>query len=235
MDFPNHHSPRSYPSGHSSMHSSLFEDQTFASQDPSSHSSESGQNPFPQRRGHSDSIVARQPPASLHSSTTMTQRDLTRARYRRRISLEGNGDPHERAGAGVDGDNIGRAGDALAERKRRLTTPSSPGRRGSGMEDAGIRMLQSQQLADLTASGEDTRPAAIPDDEGSAFGGSQETPVDLTNDDPSPTPGPVRQIRERPRRGSEVVLPKWQPDSEVSSCPVCGTAFNFFFRKHHCR
>jgi hypothetical protein len=37
------------------------------------------------------------------------------------------------------------------------------------------------------------------------------------------------------RRESDFVLPRWQPDSEVNKCPVCGEAFHFFFRKHHCR
>ncbi|KAJ5698098.1 hypothetical protein N7462_000103 [Penicillium macrosclerotiorum] len=30
-------------------------------------------------------------------------------------------------------------------------------------------------------------------------------------------------------------LPRWQPDSEVTSCPICGTIFSFWYRKHHCR
>lgn len=50
----------------------------------------------------------------------------------------------------------------------------------------------------------------------------------------------------------EVVLPRWQPDAEVTLCPICGTQFSmfllcplfatllttslgFFIRKHHCR
>lgn len=33
----------------------------------------------------------------------------------------------------------------------------------------------------------------------------------------------------------EVILPKWQPDSEVSDCPICLRQFTFWFRKHHCR
>ena len=50
---------------------------------------------------------------------------------------------------------------------------------------------------------------------------------------------------------SEVVVPRWQPDAEVTICPICGTQFSeyftitchprtycgigFFVRKHHCR
>ena len=37
------------------------------------------------------------------------------------------------------------------------------------------------------------------------------------------------------RRGQEIVLPKWQPDNEVTKCPICNTSFSFWYRKHHCR
>lgn len=33
----------------------------------------------------------------------------------------------------------------------------------------------------------------------------------------------------------DVNLPRWQPDAEVTSCPICGTIFSFWYRKHHCR
>jgi hypothetical protein len=47
---------------------------------------------------------------------------------------------------------------------------------------------------------------------------------------------PRRPTQDSPRdRSREVVLPRWQPDSEVSKCPICGTQFNFWYRKHHCR
>jgi hypothetical protein len=32
-----------------------------------------------------------------------------------------------------------------------------------------------------------------------------------------------------------VSLPRWQPDAEVTYCPICHTQFSFFVRKHHCR
>ncbi|KAL2271110.1 hypothetical protein VTJ83DRAFT_481 [Remersonia thermophila] len=43
---------------------------------------------------------------------------------------------------------------------------------------------------------------------------------------PSPTP---------PAPPSPIVLPRWQPDSEATYCPICGTQFSIFVRKHHCR
>lgn len=31
------------------------------------------------------------------------------------------------------------------------------------------------------------------------------------------------------------VVPRWQPDSEVSECPICKRPFTWMFRRHHCR
>jgi len=36
-------------------------------------------------------------------------------------------------------------------------------------------------------------------------------------------------------RRTDFALPRWQPDSEVSECPICGRTFAFWLRKHHCR
>lgn len=33
----------------------------------------------------------------------------------------------------------------------------------------------------------------------------------------------------------EVAPPRWQPDAEVTYCPICRAQFSFFIRKHHCR
>jgi len=35
--------------------------------------------------------------------------------------------------------------------------------------------------------------------------------------------------------GPEITLPRWQPDAEVTYCPICNTQFSIFVRKHHCR
>lgn len=33
----------------------------------------------------------------------------------------------------------------------------------------------------------------------------------------------------------DFVLPRWQPDAEVTYCPICHTQFSIWVRKHHCR
>ena len=34
---------------------------------------------------------------------------------------------------------------------------------------------------------------------------------------------------------SDQAVPSWQPDSDVSKCPICGIQFTWYYRKHHCR
>lgn len=50
-------------------------------------------------------------------------------------------------------------------------------------------------------------------------------------------PLPPRPNTERSpdRRSRDITLPRWQPDAEVSDCPICDAHFSFWYRKHHCR
>ncbi|OAQ99204.1 hypothetical protein LLEC1_02268 [Akanthomyces lecanii] len=46
----------------------------------------------------------------------------------------------------------------------------------------------------------------------------------------------TRERSQRHRRESpEFVVPRWQPDAEVTLCPICNTQFSIWVRKHHCR
>ncbi|KAI9876500.1 MAG: hypothetical protein M1830_006366 [Pleopsidium flavum] len=58
--------------------------------------------------------------------------------------------------------------------------------------------------------------------------------VDLSSPE-RPVPRRPSAGSTRDRRSREFVVPRWQLDSEVSKCPICGTQFSFWYRKHHCR
>ena len=50
-----------------------------------------------------------------------------------------------------------------------------------------------------------------------------------------PLPQTPSMTSPRRHRTGEIILPRWQPDTEVIECPICGKSFGFWFRKHHCR
>lgn len=60
--------------------------------------------------------------------------------------------------------------------------------------------------------------------------------IDLTNSPPAPTTVSIANNRiSMPTNPRGYTLPHWQPDSEVSECPICKRRFGLFFRRHHCR
>lgn len=48
------------------------------------------------------------------------------------------------------------------------------------------------------------------------------------------SPTTRRTTMER-REPPGIILPRWQPDAEVTYCPICHAQFSIFVRKHHCR
>lgn len=50
-----------------------------------------------------------------------------------------------------------------------------------------------------------------------------------------PLPPPPGAASSHGRLSRDIKIPTWQPDTEVSDCPICGHRFNFWYRKHHCR
>ncbi|KPM40649.1 hypothetical protein AK830_g5895 [Neonectria ditissima] len=52
---------------------------------------------------------------------------------------------------------------------------------------------------------------------------------------PLPAPPPPPHGDAEGSVTSEWSVPRWQPDAEVTLCPICRAQFSFFVRKHHCR
>ncbi|CAG7940217.1 unnamed protein product [Penicillium salamii] len=152
-----------------------------------------------------------------------------------------------------------------SERKRRLTSTGEDvrsqewGRSGGAVgsvRDNGERVRSSlpHRSVSMVIPSSRTRTSfsATP-------GSSIATAIDITS---SPSPTDSRslsgELPRRPRRDNlpsrisqprtvsshhvdhspplmELSLPPWQPDAEVSECPICKTVFSFWHRKHHCR
>ncbi|PGH06298.1 hypothetical protein GX51_02495 [Blastomyces parvus] len=130
------------------------------------------------------------------------------------------------------GQRVGNAQEANAtslERKRRLTSASDstgyahPGA-GSSSVDAGSSGARpgpsATQSWGRTSSG-------LP-------GSSRDNAIDLSGSQESLS-RQLSSLRHRENSFADYELPRWQPDSEVSKCPICDTQFSFWHRKHHCR
>ncbi|KAK2827845.1 hypothetical protein FQN49_007284 [Arthroderma sp. PD_2] len=130
----------------------------------------------------------------------------------------------------------GSDGPSTANRKRRLGSGSSADitRHGlgsqaspaSGTRSVAIRQHSRPSNPGVRASGNShtTQP-------------EEHTAESLPAGSP-PSPSMSRQLnslRHRERSFTDHRLPRWQPDSEVTTCPICGVTFTFWFRKHHCR
>ncbi|CZR50962.1 uncharacterized protein PAC_00837 [Phialocephala subalpina] len=95
------------------------------------------------------------------------------------------------------------------------------------------RPQNNAQSDEMPPLGEDGRPLSRP---GHVRSMAMDTPMDIAI-----RPGTVNyngqtspQYRVLP--GYEgAMLPRWQPDEEVTACPICGSVFTMFNRKHHCR
>lgn len=137
-----------------------------------------------------------------------------------------------------EGLGLGNDADAMstlaADRKRRLTA-SAPdsGRRtvNSGFHNRHLSG-QSRQLEWSSPTQTSAWPRRT-----DSISRSQPDYVDLTSSPPA-APQPLTQAssaRALLVGNRQYVLPKWQPDSEASECPICKRQFSLLFRRHHCR
>ena len=175
------------------------------------------------RREHSDGDVL---PSGLKSKsritteTTSVERDTWMNMLRQAPS--GTQDPLNRAQLAAS-----RVAIMAADRRKRLSDhPEEPSRRRSSSGLSFVHPGSSRSRQSFTQSGND-RPS---------FGSS----TGLNN--PPTQRGTERPLPRRPsidtlqnRRSREITLPRWEPDAGVSICPICGTNFSFWHRKHHCR
>lgn len=135
------------------------------------------------------------------------------------------------------------------DRKRRLTATANDDaalqRRPSALSGPSSlshsRLQQDRPLPSLPVG--DDRINSIPSD---MLGSSRENAIDLTslssvvaNTSASLSRQYSRSLptvhQRRRQNYMEYTLPRWQPDSEVTHCPICNSQFSFWYRKHHCR
>ena len=130
-------------------------------------------------------------------------------------------------------DSVSRRNTIMAmDRKRRLTAGDDSARRRS-ISEVGDNQGSSSSRGVAGRPPPARRPSWRQHD-------SSRSDISRASNDGVPSPAAVLSRRPSPgvRRPSTVrdfVLPRWQPDSEVSKCPICGTQFTFWYRKHHCR
>lgn len=120
-----------------------------------------------------------------------------------------------------------------SDRKRRLTNPDygDPRRRSNNTNFHERRTAQDSQRAD-NAPSSSTRSRAssasvVPPQTIDLTGSSPPSHEDAAQD--------TRLVRTPSDRSRQVLVPRWQPDSEVNNCPICHRPFTWMFRRHHCR
>lgn len=160
-------------------------------------------------------------------------------------SSSGSSDSHSQSPS----ESTGRgAGSSAIDRKRRLTNTSTD---GGSFPQRQSRMDADPGPSSSTASVHRPLPQLPSGGNGNGNGGgdsapgsSRENAIDLSS--PTTSPRPRHELSRQHSRSSptlptaqdnfmEYTLPRWQPDSEVTHCPICGIQFNLWYRKHHCR
>lgn len=124
-----------------------------------------------------------------------------------------------------------RAATMATDRKRRLTGPQEEQARRRSASSMSVAQTASAGMRQSALQSTNNHPLAPPttappeSNTGSVLRAFADRPLP-----PRPTRTDSQSLR-----STEITLPSWQLDTEVSSCPICGAKFSFWFRKHHCR
>ncbi|KAH7027248.1 uncharacterized protein B0I36DRAFT_364481 [Microdochium trichocladiopsis] len=98
------------------------------------------------------------------------------------------------------------------------------------------RRLTLLEALNETRESADHYSSTITPDTTNEHQGNHAAQVDTSPPLPASPPPPPPHARPATHRStSEFILPRWQPDAEVTLCPICSTQFGIFVRKHHCR
>ncbi|KAL9122738.1 MAG: hypothetical protein Q9187_000719, partial [Circinaria calcarea] len=175
------------------------------------------------RRGHSDGDVLTRGMGPYRRMSTEGARgnEETWMDFMRQVPDDDEG-PSERARLAMR-----RAGMVAADRKRHLQ---------GAREDYSRRRSASTTLFGQSIR-DRTRQQILAAGISSGLSPSFQQPTHRDNsidmDRPLPQLPSVTNTSTRPT--GDIILPRWQPDAEVSHCPICGRTFAFWYRKHHCR
>lgn len=120
-----------------------------------------------------------------------------------------------------------RAAIMAADRKRRFTGQQEEQARRRSSSSQSFGQTANDRMWQSMSQSTNNHPLAGPSTS------SDSRPGPRITDRPLP-PRPLRTSSQT-RRPADIKLPRWQPDAEVGRCPICNAAFNFWYRKHHCR
>ena len=171
------------------------------------------------RRGHSEDVLSSGIRSKSSVSTEAASADLMEML---RQSPSGRQDPLNRAQLAAS-----RAAIMASDRRKRLPEHSEDqSRRRSSSAISFVPTGTSRSRQSFTHLGND-RPLFGPSST------SNNQPTQRSTERPLPRRPSLDDLHNR--RSREITLPRWEPDAGVSKCPICGTNFSFWYRKHHCR